>query len=238
MRLLDLFCGAGGAGMGYHRAGFEVVGVDINPQPHYPFEFHRADALEFCAAHWSEFDVIHASPPCQHYTKASKQWRLSGIEYPDLIAETRAALQTTGKPYIIENVPDSPLINPLWLNGWHFGLLVHRLRGFESSLSVYAPSIELPSDWKPVKMGRPINDGDIICPVGHFSGVAYARQQMGIDWMTRDELSQSIPPAYTEWLGRQIITRLRPNTASSLTALAASDGDDQAIPAQRLKHGR
>ena len=109
MRCLDLFCCAGGAGMGYHRAGFEVVGVDLNLQPRYPFEFHQADALEFVAEHAHEFDFIHASPPCQAYSKTRT---LHGNDHPELVEPTRSALQATGLPYIIENVVGAPSWTP------------------------------------------------------------------------------------------------------------------------------
>jgi DNA (cytosine-5)-methyltransferase 1 len=189
--------------MGYSRAGFEVVGVDIEPQPHYPFEFHQADALEYVAQHGAEFDAIHASPPCQKYTKAGKQWRGEGKEYADLIDATRSALLKTGKQFVIENVPGSPLINPTLLTGAMFGMLVHRDRYFETSFEI--PFFLLPSAMRPVKMGRPVNEGDVIQPVGHFSNVAYAAMQMGIEWMSRKELSQAIPPAYTEFIGRYLM---------------------------------
>src|SRR3990167_9378197 len=102
-RLLDLFCGAGGAGMGYHRACFEVVGVDNRPMPRYPFEFHQADALEYLVAHGHEFDVIHASPPCQRYSVMTKgMWKDRLEHHPDLIAPTRVLLIRSGKPYVIE----------------------------------------------------------------------------------------------------------------------------------------
>ena len=204
MRLLDLFCGAGGAAMGYYRAGFDdITGVDIAPQPNYPFTFVLGDALEYVTEHGAEFDVIHASPPCQAYSMAGQQWRAEGREYPDLVAETRRLLIETGKPYVIENVPGAPLINPTVLNGAMFGLLVERTRLFECSFEM--PLVLLPQNKKPVKMGRPIKDGDVIQPVGHFSGIAYAKEQMEIDWMTQGELAQAIPPAYTEFIGRQII---------------------------------
>jgi DNA (cytosine-5)-methyltransferase 1 len=202
-RLLDAFCGGGGAGMGYSRAGFDVVGIDIKPQPHYPFEFIQADALEYIAQHGTEFDAIHASPPCQAYTKAGRQWRGSGKEYADLIDATRKALQETSKPYVIENVPGAPLIDSILLNGAMFGMLIHRDRYFETSFDI--PFFLLPSAMRPVKMGRPINPGDVIQPVGHFSNVAYARKQMGIDWMSQRELSQAIPPAYTEYIGAHLM---------------------------------
>jgi len=204
MRLLDLFCCAGGAAMGYYRAGFtEIVGVDIRPQPRYPFQFVLGDAFEYVAAHGHEFDAIHASPPCQGYTKAAKQWRKSGKNYADLVSKTRNALIDCGKPYIIENVPDAPLINPVILNGAFFGMLVNRTRLFECSFEV--PFFLLPTSKKPKKMGRAVCDGDVIQPVGHFSGVRYAKEQMGIDWMNQSELSQAIPPAYTEFVGRHLL---------------------------------
>jgi DNA (cytosine-5)-methyltransferase 1 len=202
--LLDLFCGAGGAAMGYYRAGFEVVGVDIKPQPHYPFEFHQADALEYCAAHGAEFDAIHASPPCQAYSMAGQQWRLGGKEYQDLIEPTRQLLKKIGKPYVIENVPGAPLINPTILNGALFNKNLRRTRHFETSFPV--PFFLLPSE-KPSKfiMGRKPAAHDPVVPVGHFSDVPRARRVMDIDWMTQSELAQAIPPAYTEFIGRQLL---------------------------------
>jgi len=182
LKLLDLFCGSGGAAMGYHRAGFEVVGVDINPQKHYPFDFHQADAMTYPL---DGFDVIHASCPCQLWARGGNPNRSS---YPDLISGTRKRLVATGLPYIIENVPDSPLINPIFLNGYMFNLLVHRPRYFECNFYVKQPKIK---KTKPVKMGRPVKDGDIIQPVGHFSGIEYAKKQMEIDWMTQKELAQA-----------------------------------------------
>jgi len=192
--------------MGYHRAGFEVVGVDIAPQPRYPFEFIQGDAFEVLEKIGAEFDAIHASPPCQGYLAATRQWRKAGRVYPDLISETRDALVGSGKPYIIENVRGSPLLNPTELNGGLFDMLVHRPRLFETSFDM--PLVLVPQLARPVEMGRPVRPGDVIQPVGHFSGVEYAREQMGIDWMTGPELSQAIPPAYTEFIGRQLIAVL------------------------------
>src|SRR5262245_2690441 len=131
LRLLDLFCGAGGAAVGYHRAGFEVVGVDIKPQKHYPFEFHQADAMTYPLNGW---DVIHASPPCQAYSMAAQQWRLTGVEYPDLISAIRNRLRRNNLPYVIENVRGAPLLNPVMLNGALFGMNVNRKRYFESNM--------------------------------------------------------------------------------------------------------
>ena len=126
-RLLDLFCGAGGAAMGYHRAGFEVVGVDIKPQPHFPFEFHQVDALTYTL---DGFDAYHASPPCQRYSCAVNLHN-NRDSHPDLIDIVRNILLKTGKHYVIENVPGSPLINPTQLCGSAFGLRVRRHRLFE-----------------------------------------------------------------------------------------------------------
>lgn len=198
MRLLDLCCGGGGTAMGYHQAGFEIIGIDIYPQPKFPFEFYLADALTFPL---NEYDLIHASPPCQAYTKASMQWRKKGKSYPDLIARIRERLIKTGTDYVIENVLGSPLRKPIRLNGSTFGLLVHRPRLFECSFPIQQPLIPLTK--KLTKMGRPIKEGDIIQPVGHFSNVSYAQKQMEIDWLGQKELSQAIPPAYTKFIGLQ-----------------------------------
>lgn len=200
-RLVDLFCGAGGASVGYARAGFEVVGVDIDQQPNYPFEFHRADALTFDL---SGFDAFAASPPCQRYTQAQ---RIRANMHPDLVAPIRARLQGTGRPYAIENVPGAPLVTPIELCGAMFGLRVYRHRLFECSFPVLAPAH--PTHTAPQqKMGRPVRAGEFIQVVGNFSGVKVAREAMGIDWMMRDELSEAIPPAYTEYVGRAMLKAL------------------------------
>lgn len=201
--LLDLFCGAGGAAMGYYRAGFDVVGVDINPQPRYPFGFHRRDALEFLMLYGGRYAAFHASPPCQKYSSATTPARTKG-KHPDLVGPTRYLLSTFDQPHVIENVPGAPLVNPTLLCGMMFGLNVYRHRLFESNVPL--PLILHPPHHKQhVKMGRPVKEGDIVQVVGNFSGVRYAREAMGIDWMGQKELSQSIPPTYTEWIGRQII---------------------------------
>jgi len=219
-RLLDLFCGGGGAAFGYHRAfkstgiNHKIIGVDIKLQPHYPsyhdaeyskyFEFHQADALTYPL---DGFDAVHASPPCQKFSRAGMQWRKAGKEYVDLIEPTRNRLKSTGIPYVIENVPGSPLINPIVLNGAFFGLRVRRVRWFECSFEI--PFFLLPEDYPTNFMGRPVKEGiEAITPVGHFSNVKYAQKEMDIDWMNRDELSQSIPPAYTFFIGNQLIKYL------------------------------
>jgi len=200
--------------MGYYRAGFEVVGVDINPQPHYPFEFHQADALTYLL---EGFDAYHASPPCQAWSKASKQWRIKGKHYPELVDAVRALLETTGKPFVIECVPLAPLRETCVLNGSMFGLNISRTRHFETSFDI--PFILLPPERKPVKMGRPIKRGDMVQPVGHFSGVNYVAAEMGLAGFTQCELSQAIPPAYTEYIGGYLLKEVlngRGNNSDSL----------------------
>lgn len=204
-RLLDLFCGAGGAAMGYHRAGFEVIGVDNRPQPHYPFEFYQADALEFCAQHGQEFDVIHTSPPCQGYSRMRHLTWLAGKSYPLLIPATRAALQATSKIWVIENVSDSPL-QGAELCGAALGLPIVRHRRFESSTMLLFPPCP----------GHPtlIHGSGMMSERGKRSGIMGIapsqdpREAMGIDWMTSREMRQAIPPAYTEYIGRQLIAAL------------------------------
>ena len=219
--LLDLFCGAGGAAEGYRRAGFEIVGVDIKEQPHYPFRFICADVLPLLSswllgngtlnsdAHWSfldDFDAIHASPPCQAYTKARK---LQGNTHPELIEPTRSLLQLAGLPYVIENVPEAPLHHPVTLNGTMFaGLRTKRDRLFECSWPLTAPPT-LYEAQKHTKMGRPPKPGEWMHVVGHFSGAYEGGRAMGIHWMTKAELAEAIPPAYTEYVGWQLRDYLR-----------------------------
>jgi len=191
-RILDAFCGAGGAAVGYHRAGFEVVGVDINPQPNYPFEFHQADALEFLADHGHEYDVRHASPPCQHYA-AVTSWRGNQDDHPDLVDATRDALLLTGGSYVIENVPGAPLRRDLTLCGSMFGLRVRRHRIFESSAPLTAPE----------KGCRHAG----LLPFMHKGERAYA-DAMGCTWMSSMEGRQAIPPAYTEHIGLQLLAQI------------------------------
>lgn len=182
--------------MGYHRAGFKVVGFDTDPQPNYPFEFIEGNALE---ADLSEFDVIHASPPCQAYTWSAKRWKK---QYPDLVGVFRKKLNETGKPYIIENVPNAPLIDPIMLCGRMFGLGVIRHRLFESNIRIKAPRHH-PHKWR-------IASGKYCTVAGHGgdgkASIKAWKEAMGIDWMTKQELTQAIPPAYTECIGRQILS--------------------------------
>jgi len=204
-RLLDLFCCAGGAAMGYAMAGFDVVGVDINPQPRYPFEFHQADAMTFDL---SGFDAIHASPPCQAYTVLGGREDLS--HYPDLVDVVRERLQASGVPWIIENVPGAPLRDPITLCGAMFGLRSYRHRLFESSVPLLVP----PHPTHKVRVNRRgenrrkhWDNGGFITITGDV-GVYCGPEAMGVGWMSGNELSQAIPPAYTEFLGRQLLTAL------------------------------
>ena len=204
--MLDTYCCQGAASEGYRRAGFEVAGVDIDPQPRYPFEFHQADAVEFIREHGHEFDAIHASPPCQRYSKAQ---RIQNREHPDLIAETREALITTGQPWVIENVEDArgELIDPVMLCGRDFGLRTYRHRLFETSFRV-EPLLHYEHEERTVKMGRPLRDGDWYHAVGNFSNVDYIRTDLGVPWMSREGIRECIPVQYAEWIGAQLIDQL------------------------------
>jgi DNA (cytosine-5)-methyltransferase 1 len=214
-RLLDLFCCAGGAGMGYHRAGFEVVGVDNRPQPRYPFEFHQADALEYLAEHGQEFHAIHASPPCQQHCRMRKLTiaQSKAKNYPDLIEQTRRCLIASERPYVLENVEGAPLLCPIVLCGSMFGLDVQRHRLFECSFGLLGPSCNH-RVWKLARppLHRLQGTSRVVGCYGNGRGkgdtVALWRTAMGIDWMTRPELSQAIPPAYTEYIGKQLIRTL------------------------------
>lgn len=201
LRALDLFCCAGGASMGLHRAGFDVVGVDIRPQPHYPFEFHQDDALEYSL---DGFDFIWASPPCQAHTLAQ---RIRQNDHPDLIDPIRERLTASGAPYCIENVVGAPLVDPIELCGAMFGIRTYRHRLFECSFAVVQP--DHPEHTAPLrKMGRPVQDGEFMHIVGNFSGADLAREIMGMSWASRDELREAIPPAYAEFIGRAAIAHI------------------------------
>ena len=202
-RLLDLFCGAGGAAMGYHRAGFEVVGVDIKPQPHYPFEFIQADALTYPL---DGFDAYHASPPCQDYSISRNMLWVKGGER--LIPNIRQRLLETGLPYVIENVPGAPLLTPIELSGMSFGLKIIRRRLFElfgfDILLVPSPRVETNyrrAGYVPYQHGTSIKRG-------HLPNIwtkDRLQKAMGIDWMNIKEITQAIPPAYTEFIGKYLI---------------------------------
>ncbi|MFI9269817.1 DNA cytosine methyltransferase [Kitasatospora sp. NPDC052896] len=196
LRVLDLFCCAGGAGMGYHLAGFDVTGVDIQPQPNYPFTFVQGDALKYAQEHAHRFDLVHASPPCQYYARVTR-WRGNADSHPNLIAPTRTLLSTTGRPWVIENVPGAPLRADFLLCGSMFGLRVRRHRLFETS-------------WHAAQLTAPC-DHRALLPFAHKDERAFA-DAMGCTWMTNKEGRQAIPPAYTDLIGRQATVELLAHT--------------------------
>lgn len=225
--LLDLFCGAGGAAMGYHRAGFDVVGVDIKPQPSYPFEFWQGDAIELltrlidCDPPWSfgrgrpltDFDAIHASPPCQAYSAMRTNWN-ARKDHPDLLPPTRERLQASGLPWVIENVPGAPMASMVMLCGSAFGLgtgeyQLRRHRWFEVFGAWFmsppcqhrGPVIGIYGDHG---RDRRRKEG-----YGRYFTLDERKEAMGIDWMARDELDLAIPPAYTEYIGQQLLDHLK-----------------------------
>lgn len=206
-RLLDLFSCAGGAAKGYADAGFEVVCVDIDPQPRNPFESHQADALHFLAEHWREFDAVHASPPCQRFSAMSACRPGLGETYPDLIAATRGLLDLTGLPYVMENVPGAPLRRDLMLCGHMFGRALYRHRIFESNVFLWQP--EHPKHVTPGGRAGHWKPGEIISVSGNCSPVALAREVMEIDWTNRRELAESIPPYYTAHIGAQVLAHIQ-----------------------------
>ena len=281
LKLLDLFCKAGGAAMGYHHAGFdEIVGVDIAPQPHYPFEFVQSDALEYLAEHGHEFDAIHASPPCQGYSIMQNLPWLRGREYPLLILPVVEMLDALGKPYVVENVMgarhgsavlrkrglEAHGLKAGWLCGTMFGMPFYRHRLFASNWFWLAPGHPKhigPGMHLPVGKGRGRREGQaqgaghpnrvntawrwphdggcstqpkphgeaslhrslhVSTPslasgqgngaqangvgIGHANGWRLAAEVRGIDWMKREELTQAIPPAYTEFIGKQLLAAL------------------------------
>ena len=204
-RLLDLFCGAGGCAVGYHRAGFDVVGVDLHTQPRYPFEFHQADALTFDLA---GFDAIHASPPCQAHT--ALRTMPNARRHDSLIEPVRALLAASGLPYVIENVVGAPMAKQLLLCGTMFGLgsgdaELRRHRLFESSCLFFSPQCAHGTRDRVIGVyGGKARDRRRAVPTRDFEWPR-CYEALGIDWMSRVELCQAIPPAYTEWIGRQLL---------------------------------
>jgi len=235
-RLLDLFCGAGGASVGYSRAGFEVVGVDIKPQPRYPLKFHQGDALAFIEEHGSEFDAIHASPPCQAFTQMSSRYRGKGgptDDHVNLLTPTRAMLRGYRQPWVIENVQGAVhhMQATVVLHGGMFGLGVHRPRLFESNLLLTAPQ-GAKRTVAPLGVYGARPDGHTtyryrnnttIARSGRYTtkslirtakSIEEARAAMGIDWMDWSEIKEAIPPAYSEYLGRQLLAAVLAEAAS------------------------
>jgi DNA (cytosine-5)-methyltransferase 1 len=202
VKALDLFCCGGGAGRGLHQAGFDVTGVDIEHQKSYPYRFIQADVMELSVEFLQEFDFIWASPPCQIHTKSAKQWRRAGKEYPDLIDATREMLIESGVPWVIENVPDAPLRDPVILCGTMFNLRTYRHRLFESSFQIEQPA-HPEHVARSTKMGRPPKDGEFLQIVGHFSGVPLAREIMELPGLNQYELAQAIPPAYSRYIANE-----------------------------------
>lgn len=225
MRLLDLFCKAGGCTKGYQDAGFTVVGVDIEAQPRYVgAEFVQADALAYLSDLLAQpglggFDAVHASPPCQHFSRMTACRPGLSEQYPDLVGPTRDLLDASGLPYVIENVPGAPLRDPVKLCGCQFGLrsprglTVRRERWFEVN-------------WPLFGFLPPHNHSEPALPVtGHSPGKEWRelyvdrygeaprlderRSAMGVPWMNRDEATEAIPPAYTEWIGSQLMAHLK-----------------------------
>ncbi|WP_309116736.1 hypothetical protein [Saccharothrix sp.] len=244
-RLLDLFCRAGGASAGYHAAGFDVTGVDIDPQPHYPFPFVQADAL---TVDLSGYDVVTASPPCQLYSQATPKHRRA--DHPDLVEPIRQRLREAVERgdiwgYVIENVPGSPLIDPVQLCGRTLRLDVQRHRLFESNLALFGTECHHDTGTRAVPVygaygqrprRKPVDReaspgrkpaGGEASPAERTSADR-GREAMGIDWMPWTDLTQAIPPAYTFWLGTQLMghaRHLRPVTEASWTLPSRPAGD-------------
>lgn len=214
MRILDLFCGAGGAGKGYRDAGFEVTGVDLHPMANYPFEFIQADALAYLQRNGKHYDAIHASPPCQAYTPLGALHKHK--EYPDLVDATRDALDALGKPYVIENVMAAPLIKErsITLCGGMFGLRTYRHRRFESNVLITAPEHPKHVTRTATKNRRTLWEQGWHVSITGDVGTYLGPEAMGIDWMNGNELCQAIPPAYTRYIGEQLATHLESEVAA------------------------
>lgn len=213
--LLDLFCGAGGCAVGYYRAGFDIVGWDIEPHPGYPFEFHQGDALEVLAdrVYLDQFAAVHASPPC----KSESPLRvLHDVDHPNLLGPTLAALKAWGGTWVVENVEGTDQMpGSLVLCGASFGLgatcrdgvyrPLRRHRRFESSVFLMGPGCACDGR-EPVGVYGTGGGGRMTR--GYKAHPEEAREAMGIDWMTREDICQAIPPAYTEFIGEQLIAAL------------------------------
>lgn len=212
--LLDLFCCAGGAGVGYYKAGFDVIGIDIEPQPNYPFPFIQTDAMTLDMKFIKLFDAIHASPPCQSYSDLAKRNR-NADEWPRLIEPIRDILMRSGLPYVIENVEGAPLKDPVVLCGTMFkGLRVIRHRLFEANFPIVVPDHgKHPKvhtfDKRKAHYGKTHDMRDFVQVTGGGNcRIAAARDAMGIEWMTKNELNEAIPPAYSYYIGKQLMAHL------------------------------
>ncbi|WP_297827486.1 DNA methylase [Mycobacterium sp.] len=213
-RLLDLYCCQGGASKGYADAGFDVVGVDINPQPRYPYEFHQGDALEFLTGHGHEFDVWHGSPPCHDHSALASVAGTDGTGY--LLAATRQAFTALadGRPWVIENVPGADMRADLMLCGSMFGLRTYRHRYFEFSDPMLPPLLPHPRHRvrTSTKKRRTCWDKGLNISVTGDIGTAIGSLALGIDWMTGNGLSQAIPPAYTRVIGAHLLELIERHT--------------------------
>lgn len=240
LRLLDLYCCAGGAGTGFFQAGFDVVGVDIKYQKDYPFEFHQEDALEYLISHGHEFDYIHASPPCQAHSAMTKgRWKDRLDTHPQLIEPTRKLLIASGKPYDIENVVGAPLINPVLLCGTMFqlqtkhGSQLRRHRLFETNWEIGLTPPCAHNKTSAIGVyggGQHPNRRKVPTTIGVWGhaggssnrdnllqfGTQDRRDAMGIQWMTGKELSEAIPPAYTKFIGERYLATLDKNSSSGV----------------------
>jgi DNA (cytosine-5)-methyltransferase 1 len=220
VRLLDLYCCAGGAADGYAVAGFEIVGVDIDPQPNYPYEFIQDDALTVLRDHefTDDFDAIHASPPCQSFTAYRRKGHGVGAGYPDLIPPTRAALIAAGRPYVIENVHGAPLQDAVRLCGSSFGLDVRRHRFFESDVPIMAPpcnhTAQRPGRFPGATNRASMSRATVEVGVWRIP-LETQKSAMGIDReITLRELSEAIPPAYTEHIGGYLMAAMNVEKAA------------------------
>lgn len=210
--VLDLYCGEGGCSMGYYRAGYKPTGVDKHPMLGYPFEFIQADALAILddVSYCRQFDLIHASPQCERYSVTAS---LHDNEYPDDIPIVREKLKKIGRPYVIENVPGAPLQNYVMLCGSMFGLGVIRHRLFECSPEIYFPPYTCGCGDGSTNSHRGLSTGGkYITVAGNNYKADEGRRAMGIDWMPRRTLSKAIPPAYTKWIGEQMLSQMVPLT--------------------------
>jgi DNA (cytosine-5)-methyltransferase 1 len=206
MKLLDLFCGVGGASAGYTAAGFDVTGIDLKHGKRYPYIYIKGNVSDYLNNQYlQQFDVIHASPPCQTHsiTQHLRNAQGKSTNKIDMIPEVREALIASGVPYIIENVPGSPLIDPVQLCGSSFNLKVRRHRLFESNIKLKGSICNHKAQGKPVGVYGSLNDE--IPGGGHTAKtLQQARLAMGIEWALWGELVEAIPPIYTEYLGKQI----------------------------------
>lgn len=213
--IVDLFCGAGGATRGYQKAGFKVLGIDHKPQPNYCGDhFIHADAIEIAPYLLSSrfVSAVHASPPCQPDSAMSNCRPGLADRYARLIGPTREVVMMSGLPYVIENVVGADLRDPITLCGQMFGLELYRHRLFESNLPLVVP--EHPAHVIPASKAGHWKPGTVMSVAGHVSPIAKAREVMEIDWMTRDELAEAIPPPYTEWIGTQLLAHIEAGSAA------------------------